>query len=498
MRDDEHACARARWARFRLEVIGILLASPPSGGELRERLEKLAQTTWKHPTTGAPVHFAFSTIERWFYRARNSPNDPSSALARKVHARAGTHPSISDALQVVIKAQYRDHPSWSYDLHHVNLVALGRQRDELGPIPSVATVTRFMKSRGLTKQKKRRPRGRDVHTSSTTFQPRECRSFEVGHVHALWHADFHQGSRKVVDADGVWHTPMLLAFLDDYSRIVCHLQWFLHEDTEAYVHALVQAICKRGLPRALLTDNGGPMTSAEVREGLERLSVVPVTTLDYSPEQNGKQENFWGQIEGRLVAMLEGEKAITLELLNRATQAWVELEYHRRIHSEIGTTPLDRLLSGPSVGRASPSLETLRRSFRREVVRTQRRSDGTLTVEGVRFEIPSRFRTLIRPTVRYAKWDLSNIDLVDPRHQTHLATLLPLDKHANADGLRRVVTPIVPTQDADTRKAGIAPHLSALMSEYAATGLPPAYLPLVEDTQLQRPTSAHHEGEIDI
>ena len=38
--------------------------------------------------------------------------------------------------------------------------------------------------------------------------------------------------------------------------------------------------------------------------------------------QNAKQESFWGRVEGRLMAMLEGEQTLTLELLNEATQAW--------------------------------------------------------------------------------------------------------------------------------------------------------------------------------
>ena len=46
------------------------------------------------------------------------------------------------------------------------------------------------------------------------------------------------------------------------------------------------------------------------------------TTLSQTPEQSGKQEVFWSQVEGHLMAMLDGEKELTLELLNRATQAW--------------------------------------------------------------------------------------------------------------------------------------------------------------------------------
>ena len=82
------------------------------------------------------------------------------------------------------------------------------------------------------------------------------------------------------------------------------------------------------------------MLAAETQEGLERLSIEHHTTLSQTPEQNGKQEVFWAQVEGRLMAMLEGEPEVTLDLLNRATQAWVEHEYHRSTHSETGQTPL--------------------------------------------------------------------------------------------------------------------------------------------------------------
>jgi transposase InsO family protein len=116
-------------------------------------------------------------------------------------------------------------------------------------------------------------------------------------------------------------TPVLLGVLDDASRLCCHAQWYLDNDTEALVHGLSQAIQKRGLPRALLTDNGGPMLAAETVEGLLRLGIVHHTTLPRTPQQNGKQEVLWAQVEGRLLAMLEGEKALTLRLLNEATQA---------------------------------------------------------------------------------------------------------------------------------------------------------------------------------
>ena len=272
-------------------------------------------------------------------------------------------------------------------------------------------------------------------------------------------------------------TPQLFGALDDRSRVACHLQWYLDENAENLSHGLSQAFQKRGLCRSLMTDGGGAMKSDEVREALARLGIAHKMTLPYSPYQNGKQENFWAQVEGRLLAMLEGQKGLTLALLNEATQAWVELEYNRERHSEIGEAPLTRFLAGPEVLRPSPSSDELRLAFMAEEPRTQRRSDGTVSIKGRRFEVPSRYRHLERLAIRYASWDLSRVHLVDERTGVVLCQLFPMDRARNADGLRRTLTPLVEGPPTPPPEPGIAPLLKKLMADYAATGLPPAYLP---------------------
>ena len=176
------------------------------------------------------------------------------------------------------------------------------------------------------------------------------------------------------------------------------------------------------------------------------------------------------------MAMLEGEVSLNLDLLNQASQAWVEQEYHRTLHSEIGTSPLARYLAGPNVRRDCPSSAVLAAAFRVEVARRQRRSDGTVSLAGERFEIPARYRHLTVVHLRYARWDLTQVDLVDPRTGAILCPVKPLDKSANADGQRRRLVP-VSTDMSSLPPTGIAPLLRQLLADYAATGLPPAYLP---------------------
>jgi putative transposase len=451
---------RDRWARLRFAVIGPLLAAPPAKGHLQAALRELTERTWQHPVTGQPVRFGFSTVERWFYAARG--NDPVAALRTRTRDDIGRSRQLSPAVIAAIEAQYKQHPNWTVQLHYENLsVALGAEE-----LPSYATVCRHFEAHGLRKLR----RGAEVNKH---FAPREVRSFEVEHTNALWHLDFHEGSRKVLTAQGRWAKPYCLCVIDDRSRLACHIQWYLDQTTEHLVHGFSQALMRRSLPRALMTDNGSAMIAEEFKNGLHELGILHQPTLPYSPWANGKQERLWGTLEARLMAMLEGVGQLTLDLLNRVTHAWIEQDYHQKRDPEIGSSPLERYRAGPDVGRECPLADRVRRAFQIEVTRTQRRSDGSIPLDGRRFEIPSHYGHLREVRVRYARWDLSRIDLIDPRSGAVLCALYPLDKSANAAGLRHVAR----TGEAPPPAGGMAPLLKKLLSDFEATGLPPPYLP---------------------
>lgn len=478
MSGDHDERPHARWARLRFAIVGPLLAAPPKRGELQSELERLSRKLWQHPITGQRVRFGLSTIQRWYYKARTA-QDPLGVLRRKRRRDCGCLRAWSDGLRQVLEAQYESHRSWSYQLHVDNLKVEVEENPDLGPMPSYATVRRYMKRAGMIKERRRRRLldRSDPERARADLERREVRSYEAEYVNGLWHSDFHHGSLKVLTPQGEWAVPLLEATLDDRSRLGCHCQWYLTETAEDLAHGWQQAYLKRGLPRGKLTDNGSAMTAQEIRQGLLRLGIHHSTTLPNSPYQNGKQEVFFSQVEGRLMAMLENHRELTLELLNELTQAWVEMEYHRSVHSETGQTPLARFLEGPSVSRECPGVEELRLAFCRETSRRQRRSDGTLSLSGIRFEIPGRFRHLERVRVRYASWDLAHVYLVDEREGTVLSRLYPLDKTKNADGRRRRLETPAAGESGTTKQPGMAPLLRKLLREYRASGLPPAYLP---------------------
>ena len=476
-RHDEESGGKERWAHFRFSVVGPLLAAPPESGQLTPALDELAQKRWRHPITGEWRRFGRSTIERWYYRALQEPNDPVGVLTRKVREDCGSHPSLSTEVCSLLAHQYRQHPSWSYQLHADNLGALVAQDPKLGKAPSYPSVLRFMQAHGLIKRPRRgRGHSAGVVAAEKRFEDFEVRSYESEYVNGLWHADFHQGSLKVLLPEGQWRGVELLGVLDDCSRLCAHAQWYFAERAENLIHGLTQGFQKYDLPRAFMSDNGSAFVAAETVQGLARLGIVHERTLPHSAYQNGKQEVLWGQVEGRLLAMLEGCRDLTLAQLNLATQAWVEMEYNRKVHAELGQTPLARFLSTKSLGRPCPESKKLHQAFTARISRAQRQSDGTISLDGVRFELPSRYRHLKRVALRYASWDLSHVYLADASSGKIIERLYPLDKHKNADGRRRRKEPLLDPLPV-TEDRGMAPLLRKLIADYAATGLPPAYLP---------------------
>src|SRR5439155_1450797 len=64
--------------------------------------------------------------------------------------------------------------------------------------------------------------------------------------------------------------PALLAthlclLLDDHSRLVTFAAYGLTADTQAFLYCFQQAVRRRGLPRKLYTDNGGPFINDHLK-----------------------------------------------------------------------------------------------------------------------------------------------------------------------------------------------------------------------------------------
>jgi putative transposase len=458
--------AQEVWATFRLMVLGDLLQHPPQfRGDRRRRIQALAGQTWVHPRTHGPWRLGYSTIARWYDSARHQA-DPVRALRRQVRKDRGAWRAMSEAVGQRIQAFHASHPEWSAQIIYDNVAAAYRREAHVAAtspaviMPSYQTVRRYMRRLGLVRHHRRDASGTEqAIRSERRFSRFEVDRYECTHAGALVHWDFHTGSVQLANAAGQFYRPLLIAFVDDYSRMVLHAQWYAEETARVMVHSFAQACAKYGLPRALYNDNGSAMRAAEVTEGLARLGIEHHFTRVYAPCQNGKCERFWGQVEGRLLAMVRPIAGLDLPGLNRLTAAWLAEEYARRPHQTTGIAPLDRWTQGPSVMRPSWAWDDVIRAFTMQVRRRVRRSVGTVSCNGVEFDLPSAYRHLEQVTVRVARWDLSRALLTDTRTDTIIATMQPSDPAARSDGRRRPRAHQPASQAAQAAPGATAPSL---------------------------------------
>jgi hypothetical protein len=249
----------------------------PESSTHKAAIGSLAEKTWTHPISGRPVRFATVTIERWYYRARRERDDPVRVLRSAVRKDCGKV-TLNPALAEYLRRQYQDYKHWCYQLHYEHFAAWDKENPALGPLRSYSTVRRFMQAHGLNRQPRPVPNGRSGEArAARRRETRAIRSYEAEYVGGPWHFDFHHGSLKVMTRGGRWQRPLALGILDDHLRLCCHLQWYLSETAEDLDHGLCRAMQKRGLPRALLTDNGPAMVAEEVAAGLS------MTTANLEP-----------------------------------------------------------------------------------------------------------------------------------------------------------------------------------------------------------------------
>jgi transposase InsO family protein len=213
-------------------------------------------------------------------------------------------------------------------------------------------------------------------------------AFSKAHANQMWQADTMFGP-YVKCGDGRAQTK-LIAFVDDASRVCCHAQFFVAENTDTLIAALRSALYKRGVPESLYVDNGSIYTCKEITQICARIGCL----LCHAPVRDGAAK---GKIERffRTVRMSFLTRALDLsdvDVLNREFTRWIEDEYNAREHSSLGMKPIDRFGLDLARIRFLPPSETNDELFFVEQDRSVM-ADNTFSLGGARYEAPRDLRS---------------------------------------------------------------------------------------------------------
>jgi putative transposase len=102
------------------------------------------------------------------------------------------------------------------------------------------------------------------------------------------------------------------------------------------------------------------------------------------PEGRGKIERFFRTVREQFLVEVDPGAVGDLARLNQLFAAWVETVYHQAVHSETGTTPLERLAAAPPPKLPVPDL--LREAFLWSETRTVTKT-ATVSMHANTYEV---------------------------------------------------------------------------------------------------------------
>jgi len=260
---------------------------------------------------------------------------------------------------------------------------------------SPTTVYRFLRERGLMKAQQ--------------IIPEDRRKFEAELPNDLWQSDVLHG--PLVETGGKKRKSYLIAFIDDYSRLVPYGEFYPGESLAFYLKALEQALATRGLPRKLYVDNGAAFRSHHLEQVTASLGIALIHARPYKPQGKGKIERWFKTVRSDF---LSGFRGTTLGELNHAFEIWLREVYHRRKHSATGQTPWERFAARMECLRPAPAnlQDYFRQTARRRVAK-----DRTVSLNGKLFEAPVGLIGQ-QVTLRYHEADLEKIEVIW-KNQSH-------------------------------------------------------------------------------
>ena len=360
---------RTQIALFRYGLIAPLLHRPLERGEIKAHLTAIAAQTHQIPFS-TRTHVDEETAWRYLarYRARGF-----EGLKPQPRADVGQARRIPEELIAQAIALREEVPTRS-----ATLIIEILRRDPA--YPADLTIAPRTLRDILHRRGKSRAQLRD--------QAKAFRRFEREHANALWQGDMLVGPYLPdVERPGKVRRTALFCFIDDYSRLVPYGEFFFEESLPRLERVLKVAILRRGLPERLYVDNGKVYVSTQLAAACATLGIRAIHSTPYAPNTKGKIERFFGTVRSQFLPEVENAKIATLDDLNASFQAWVELVYHRAVHSETEQAPLDRFqasLAQVAVRPADPIL--LRQAFLWREKRTVTRT-ATVSLQGNRYGV---------------------------------------------------------------------------------------------------------------
>lgn len=308
------------------DAIGLLrhsIISPvlmETGRAQMEYFRQIANRDWDVPGRGLRRYSPLA-MKGWLHRYRKFG---FAGLVPKSRKDKGQSRSFSEDQKTQITKLRQER----LDQSAVRFYDLCLDRKLLGEPPvGLDTLRRFLKSANLYKRRQITPR----------------KKFEMNYFGELWTCDFMHGPLVLEQAGGKRRRKaILLAMIDDYSRIIVGHQFGFMENTQLLELVFKEAILTHGQCDRFYCDNGPAFSSQYLSKVCAHLGVGLVHSKPYDSPSRGKIERFFRTVREGFLVDIKADANWDLKSLNDAFSQWLRDKYHHGYHRGIDGRPMDR------------------------------------------------------------------------------------------------------------------------------------------------------------
>ena len=115
-------------------------------------------------------------------------------------------------------------------------------------------------------------------------------------MNQIWHTDLHYWDKEV--RNEILANTFIIAFIDDRSRKIIHLEILKKKTMQATAQALRNALEVNAKPHQIVIDNGKEFIGEEFQEVLRFNGILDHRINVGQPEENGKIKRFWALLKG--------------------------------------------------------------------------------------------------------------------------------------------------------------------------------------------------------
>ena len=401
-------------ANFRYRLIAPIVSQPNlPPGQIQALIREAAAKKYQIPYSNRST-VSVRTIERYLQSYRNGGFE---ALKPKFRDKRQTRiPEEYLGLAAVLK---QENPRRSCEQIIKTLELAGKVP---AGVLKRSTLYDYLDKRELTRRFTQKE-----HKAYQRYQARHRNQRWIGDTcQLLYLADpDHPSKKKKV---------YLIAWLDDYSRLVTHAQCYWAEKLPMLEDSLKKAIMKFSLPVQIYVDNAKIFSSHFLDAVCGKLGIQRSHSRPYQPAGRGKLERLFATIQNSFLPefheLLKNDE-LSLDDLNEYLWLWLDKYYHEKVHSATKQTPRLRFEYDDQPLR-TVSLEQLYDAFLMEETRTV---DKTMvfSLYGHTFQtVPELARKKIK--VRFDPYDLTTVQVYYEGKRYSDAVVARLPEHAFTAG----------------------------------------------------------------